>query len=195
MDEALNHFAELLAIACSRIRVEYLQLPVADADAVYRERVYCYELYHQLRCLWRDFPFSLGGEVDKEGHPHFENGPYAGTKPDFLVHRPGRMDRNLACVEVKAGIGRVATFTADLRKLTWFHRNAGYHGGIFLIYGGEFGIEDRDGRVREKVLRAVAGDPEIDARAIRVLYHRVPGQEPVRIMLDDAVARQRGIRE
>jgi hypothetical protein len=24
-------------------------LPVADADAMYRERVYCYELYHQLR--------------------------------------------------------------------------------------------------------------------------------------------------
>jgi hypothetical protein len=95
----------MLAASCAQIGGEYFQLPIAEADAVYRERVYCYELYHQLRRLWRDFPFSLGGEVDKEGHPHFKNGPYAGAKPDLLVHWPGNMDGNLACVEVKPGTG------------------------------------------------------------------------------------------
>jgi hypothetical protein len=54
-----------------------------------------------LRCEWQDFPFSLGGEVDKGGHPHFKNGPYAKAKPDFLVHVPGTMEANLACIEVK----------------------------------------------------------------------------------------------
>jgi hypothetical protein len=188
MDEELNHFAELLAIACSRIGAEYFQLPVADADAVYRERVYCYELYHQLRCLWRDFRFSLGGEVDKEGHPHFENGPYAGAKPDFLVHWPGNMDGNLACVEVKPGTRSVGAFNADLRKLTWFHRSAGYHGGILLVYGREPEIEGWDARVREKVLRAIRGDAEIDAAAIRVLFHGGPLQEPGIIRLDEPAA-------
>jgi hypothetical protein len=55
---------ELLTAASVRIGPEYFQLPVADADAVYRKRVYCYELYHQLRCLPEGFPFSLGGEID-----------------------------------------------------------------------------------------------------------------------------------
>ena len=42
----------MISVAVSRIAHGYFQLPVADADALYRERVYCYELYHQLRCLW-----------------------------------------------------------------------------------------------------------------------------------------------
>lgn len=195
MEQYLNALEEMLAASCAQIGGEYFQLPIAEADAVYRERVYCYELYHQLRRLWRDFPFSLGGEVDKEGHPHFKNGPYAGAKPDLLVHWPGNMNGNLACIEVKPGTGRVAAFNADLRKLTWFHRNAGYHGGIFLVYGGELGIEDRDARVRQKVLRAAAGDTEVDPRAIRVLFHSAPGQEPARIVLNDGVPGQGRIRE
>src|SRR5271166_4608826 len=113
---------------------EYFQLPVADADSVYRERVYCYELYHQLRVSWGDFPFSLGGEVDKIGHPHFRNGPYAMSKPDLLIHEPGSMERNLACMEVKPNGRPNAELRNDLRKLTWFCRNARYHRGIFLVY-------------------------------------------------------------
>jgi hypothetical protein len=101
MDQEFATFEEKLARASARIDGEYFQLPVADADSVYRERVYCYELYHQLRSLWNGFPFSLGGEVDKMKHPFFENGPCATAKPDLLVHRPGDMNRNLACVEVK----------------------------------------------------------------------------------------------
>jgi hypothetical protein len=89
-------FARLLGLiehATSLIGTDYFQLPVADADAVYRERVYCYELYHQLRCLWGDFPFSLGGEIDKQGNPHFHGGPYAAAVPDLLVHNPGNIGR------------------------------------------------------------------------------------------------------
>lgn len=47
---------------------EYFQLPQVEADTVYRERVYCYEHHHQIRLRWNDFPFSLGGEVDKACH-------------------------------------------------------------------------------------------------------------------------------
>jgi hypothetical protein len=120
MEGELNIFEEMLAAAAGRIGPEYFQLPIADADAVYRERVYCYELYHQLRRLWDGFPFSLGGEVDKGGHPYFQDGPYAHAKPDLLVHVPGTMDGNLACIEVKPAGRPIAEFSADLRKLTWF---------------------------------------------------------------------------
>src|SRR5262245_38397876 len=97
----LGHLHSLIHAAASNVSREYFQVPVADAEAVYRERVYCYELYHQLRCLWDRFPFSLGGEVDKSGNPHFAEGPYAQAEPDFLVHTPGAMGDNLAVIEVK----------------------------------------------------------------------------------------------
>jgi hypothetical protein len=105
MEQEMNSFEAMIASASARIGSEYFQLPVADADAVYRERVYCYELYHQFRCLWDDFPFRLGGEIDKNGYPHFQAGPYAKAKPDLLVHAPGIMRRNLACIEVNHWAG------------------------------------------------------------------------------------------
>ena len=77
LEKSFTLLPDLIGSASAHIGADYFQLPVADADAVYRERVYCYELYHQLRCLWKDFPFSLGGEIDKQGNPHFHRGPYA----------------------------------------------------------------------------------------------------------------------
>ena len=105
MNQEFDSLLAMMASACGRVAPEYFQLPVADADSVYRERVYCYELYHQLCCDWHDFPFSLGGEIDKGRHPYFRGGPYARSKPDLLVHQPGNMERNLACVEVKPCTG------------------------------------------------------------------------------------------
>ena len=107
-----------------------------DADAVYRERVYCYELYHHLRCCWDALPCSLGGEVDKAGHPHFRGGPYAKAKPDVLMHVSGDMDHTLATVEVKPATADTNALRADLQKLTWFCHHAQYFRGLFLIYGG-----------------------------------------------------------
>jgi hypothetical protein len=78
MQEDFEIFERMVAAAASRITMPYFQLPVAELeDTVYRERVYCYELYHQLRVDWNGFDFSLGGEVDKGGHPLFRRGPYA----------------------------------------------------------------------------------------------------------------------
>ena len=66
---------------------------------MYQERVYCYELYHQLRCRWpKGADCVLGGEVKKGGHPYLGSGQ---RKPDFLVHAPGE-DRNYVVVEVKS---------------------------------------------------------------------------------------------
>jgi len=50
MEHEFALFEGKMADASARIAADYFQLPVADADSVYRERVYCYELYHQLRC-------------------------------------------------------------------------------------------------------------------------------------------------
>jgi hypothetical protein len=164
MEEALNHFEEMLAAAVARIGRDYFQLPVAGADAVYRERVYCYELYHQLRSAWGDFPFSVGGEIDKAGHPFFRDGPYGRSKPDLLIHSPGDMLRNLACVEVKCATVSTEALRADLEKLAWFCNNARYFAGIQLIYGDAGGLD----HVRRRLQEAARG---LDVGALRFLYH------------------------
>lgn len=181
MEEQLTRFEEILADASSRITPEYFQLPVADADSVYRERVYCYELYHQMRSGWGEFGFSLGGEVDKNGHPHFEDGPYANAKPDFLVHQPGNMEHNLVCVEVKP-LNRPAGFIADLRKLTWFCHGAAYHRGIFLVYGAA-GVEASEALKTQLHDAAVAHAAYIDLECIHVFLHTGAMQRCGRINL------------
>lgn len=172
MDRDFAHLIDMLGVAASRLTAEYFQLPVADGDAVYRERVYCYELYHQLRCVWDGFPFSLGGEVDKAGHPHFRDGPYARAKPDLLVHVPGQMGQNLATVEVKPATVRDEDLRGDLRKLSWFCRHAQYFRGILLVYGDGGDIE----RMRTKLRQAV--DDGVNAAVLAPLYHRTVGQRP-----------------
>jgi len=171
MDEEFAEFEAMMERATAGIGELYFQLPVAQlADAVYRERVYCYELYHQLRSIWNGFDFSLGGEVDKGGHPLFRDGPYAHAKPDLLVHRPGDMDRNLACVEVKPSLRPWNEFREDLKKLTWFCHNARYHRGLFLVYGVEEGETNTLDLLRAKLRRA-ADDLSIDLGCICLMHH------------------------
>jgi hypothetical protein len=182
MNEEFEIFEGMVSAAASRISTPYFQLPVAGLeDSVYRERVYCYELYHQLRCGWNGFDFNLGGEVDKGGHPLFRDGPYAKAKPDLLVHRPGDMEHNLACVEVKPSLRPAGEFNEDMRKLTWFCRNARYHRGLFLVYGAE----QHEGQNLDlfRKLRKAADDREIDLGSIRLMHHASVGQPAVRVDL------------
>jgi hypothetical protein len=181
VEQDLNRFEEMLNAATSRIEHDYFLLPVTDADAVYRERVYCYELYPQLRCLWGGFRFSLGGEIDKVGNPHFRGGPYARAKPDFLVHVPGNMDRNLACVEVKPFAQHAAQFAHDLKKLTWFCHHAYYHCGIFLAYGTDPNRPDTDAELQENLQEALTPDETIDPSVIHVFHHAQISQPAQRI--------------
>jgi hypothetical protein len=48
----MNELSDVLAEATAAIEARYFRLPIAGGDPIYRERVYCYELYHQMRLLW-----------------------------------------------------------------------------------------------------------------------------------------------
>jgi len=183
MQQHFETFERMVFTAASRITEIYFQLPVAGIeDAIYRERVYCYELYHQLRVDWNGFDFSLGGEVDKGGHPIFRGGPYAGAKPDFLVHRPGDMERNLACVEVKPCLRPSHQFRDDLKKLSWFCHNAQYYRGIFLVYGTEEQDTPELDLLKRK-LRDAVDDQEVDLERITLLHHPHVGAQAQRFTL------------
>jgi hypothetical protein len=124
-------------------------LPIHGAEARYRERVYCYELYHQMRRLWpANSLYRLNGEVDKRAHPYFRDGGQ--PKPDLLVHRPGTGE-NYAVIEVKSSRAAAREIDKDLGTLTLFVNRFGYRRAIYLIYGAE--APDAAVRVQKRVAR------------------------------------------
>ncbi len=181
MREELELVTEWLLSAAAEVASEYFQLPVAGAEEPeYRERVYCYELYHRWRCHWRNaFPYSLSGEVDKQGHRLIRGE----DKPDFLVHVPGQMC-NLLVVEVKPKNAAPARMGDDLRKLTRFRRNlrdrhglpASYYAAFFWLYG----LPLRDWpALRERLLDAVEGTGDFDPNLVSCFVHETAGTRAV----------------
>lgn len=171
----METFDEVLREATAQVPEEYFLLPIGGAPARHRERVYCYELYHQMRSLWPErCEWFLNGEVDKGGHPLFagETAP----KPDFLVHVPGQA-RNFAALEIKScKLGR-AGLRKDLRTLQRF-RDRGYQRAILLIYGTE------PGEAARRVLSC--GAPPEHLTGIEVWVHDYAGHsaEQIEVAVD-----------
>lgn len=175
MDEALKVVTDWLLSASSQVGAEYMQLPVTGREKPeYRERVYCYELYHRWRCYWPpSYKFSLSGEVDKSGHPLIRKS----DKPDFLVHVPGKM-RNLLVLEVKSRNANVSKMAKDLVKLTRFGQEANYHAAYFWIYG----ISSQEWpRLREKIVQKVAKTGDVNLDRISCFIHERAGSRAFRV--------------
>lgn len=184
-EETYYHLVECLRAATQNIQRSYMFLPIAGSVLpIYRERVYCYELYHQFRLSWGNYgDFSLGGEVDKTHHPLMRGLDIDNTKPDLLVHRPGDMDGNLAIIEVKPVIARKPGIRKDLRTLTAFLRHGKYHHAIYLVYGGD---AQALGTFTEKARRWQIDDEErrIDIGAIALFWHRLPNRSAEQVAWD-----------
>jgi hypothetical protein len=83
----MDDLTRILKEATANIAPEYFRLSIDGGGPVYRERVYCYELYHQMRLQWpKGGPFILNGEVDKAAHPILSALGADYAKPDLLVH-------------------------------------------------------------------------------------------------------------
>ena len=163
-----QQFLKYLMKAIKNMDTHYFQLPIADSDEpIYRERVYCYELFHQLRCaLGDDFPYKIHGEVDKANHPIIRDA----KKPDFIVHKPGNMS-NLVVIEVKPVTvkDRIGKLREDFKKLEWFISNANYYRAIMLIYGNVNG--DLPQNIKQEIKC-------IQDKKIIILWHYSPNKKP-----------------
>ncbi len=155
--------------AIKKIDNHYTQLSVACSDKpIYRERVYCYELYHQLRCiLGDDFPYKLDGELDKKSHICYPNE----EKPDFVVHIPGKMKQNLVVIEVKKVLVKdhIKELRNDFDKLKRFISKTNYYRAIMLIYGNV------NGELPQNIKREIKC---IQGKNIIILWHYKPNEEP-----------------
>ena len=133
----MNELTDILQAATTGIESMYFHLKIDGGDPVFRERVYCYELYHQMRSNWPpQSHYYLNGELDKSAHPILRELGADHAKPDQLVHTPGAMAGNYAIIEVKHSTG-AAGIRKDLQALDLFVRRVRYQRAIYLIYGRE----------------------------------------------------------
>lgn len=176
MDELLKYVTDWLVKASKEISEPFFQIPVAEGNSIFRERVYCYELYHQWRVKWDDnFPFLLCGELDKRGHTLIRGKYLDDTIPDFLVHHPGEMT-NLLVMEVKPANGNKDKMQDDLKKLTAYRKNlkdkhgnpANYYAAYFLVYGLP---EDDWPAFSKEIIGKIENKEEVDLSLIQCFLH------------------------
>ena len=157
----MQELTEVLQEATRSIESAYFHLDIDGGDPVYRERVYCYELYHQMRSHWPpDCPYYLNGEIDKAAHPILTALGASHAKPDLLVHQPGYMKGNYAIIEVKPPQPALLEIRIDLEKLALFVTRVGYRRAIYLHYG--YGIDASLIERVERIASLIGGLPPIE---------------------------------
>ncbi|MBM7565260.1 hypothetical protein [Paenibacillus sacheonensis] len=110
----------------------YHQVITTYSSNVIRERVFCYELYHQIRLIMGDGPeLSLCGEIDKSGHRDFRRADQ--KNPDFILHNAGSHSNNELVIEVKGVLDKKQT-KKDFQTINTFIRDYNYRNGIFILF-------------------------------------------------------------
>ncbi len=131
-----DEFKRALSESIQAIEGRYFYLDRYEAPGAWRERIYCYELYHQMRFrLPKEFPYTFHGEIDKNGHATIcQYFPKGAPNPDFVLHIPDT-DKNLAVLEVKRGNADINDIKDDIEKLRIFTESVGYEHGLLLFFG------------------------------------------------------------
>ena len=114
----------------------------------YGERVFCYELYHQIRTLMDEHSktnpetfkdLRLQSELKKDYINEIVQAHYGVQAldseyiPDFLLHTPGNFDKQYLILEVKSNPKiSFSGMIDDLKKIQQFISRYRYERGIFL---------------------------------------------------------------
>ena len=139
MDEKVESFVEMIKDSLDNVGDEYYKITTTYRTlGIVRERVFCYELYHQMRLVQSARGLTdihIHGEIDKSGHVGFDRN--ARKNPDFVFHVPGMMKGNAIVVEVKGkleGTYQEGVYK-DIVTLSKFTDNKHYYqSGVLFIY-------------------------------------------------------------
>ena len=129
---------EFVLQAMNNVDDEYLNVKIAvdyvgHKEIKRRERVYAYELYHQMRLIQEKKvkkEFTINGEIDKSGHKIIKE-PF---NPDFVIHQQGKMGENFCVVELKT-INKKSGIQKDFHTITCMMHCYRYKIGVFAIAG------------------------------------------------------------
>jgi hypothetical protein len=115
MPIAIDYF-DVLVKAISEIRNSFLRTPTI-AEPIEGERVFCYELYHQLRLLLGDDLDIAGKTIKKK---EIFDSLTSNQIPDLIIHSQGNLERQDMVVEVKTNSSTIKNKDKvfnDLKKL------------------------------------------------------------------------------
>lgn len=179
MDDVFDRLVELISSSIVSIKDEYINFQVAGSEErIERERVYCYEFYHQIRHIVHEISYRVNSEPNKINHPYIED--HCGAiDPDFIFHRPGEMnpDSNLAVIEIKKTSGDLTNgILKDIGTINCMTTIPnGYHGGIIIVFGEISDVRQRNllGRIRNSI--------DENTKRLTVLLHQQANTPPVRI--------------
>ena len=139
MDEKIESFVEMIKGSLDNVGDEYYKITTTyESSGIVRERVFCYELYHQMRLVQSERGLNdvqIHGEIDKNGHIAFDRN--ARKNPDFVFHVPGMMEGNAIVVEVKGKLEGTYQdgICKDIGTLSKFTDNRYYYRlGVLIIY-------------------------------------------------------------
>jgi hypothetical protein len=111
--------------------------PYEAAMQTWQERMFAYELYHQLRLIWDKDPkladHSLIHADISKGYQKIKDFDYM---PDLLFHLP-QPGQNCAVLEIKLAKRSPDTIRCDLKKLVRFVREMEYEDAIEVLIGNE----------------------------------------------------------
>lgn len=153
-----DHCYRILLKGIKHVENEYIHFPHYSEDSnedgnevgnktLYRERVFCYELYHQIRKIQEEHAadgrrvnFDVNGEPDKRGQELFKD--ITGPIPDMIFHKIGS-EKNYLVLEVKCSLsgtpendkGKPTGIYKDFVNLSDFINIVHYELGVFLVYG------------------------------------------------------------
>lgn len=127
-------YLDYIVQALNRIEQQYIRLPaIHKALGLIRERVFCYEFYHQLRCIVpSNREVAINGEIDKRGYPTFNR-----ENPDFVFHIPGSNAGNAVVCEVKGEIRKLG-IEKDLGTICRFIEEKNYQSGVLIVFANSF---------------------------------------------------------
>lgn len=164
MEMKCKEYLDLIKEGLDNVDDSYFRLQTTyDENGIVRERVFCYELYHQIRCLQQSnvctTQLTLNGEIDKRGHVDFDRSDR--KNPDFNFHVPGTMGHNTFVIEVKGTIheSNVEGCKKDFNTLVRFIDKYQYKYGIFIAYNSSLKNLEY---VLEEMLEREFNDKDID---------------------------------
>jgi hypothetical protein len=200
--EYAEHFRTMLRQAATQVERPWFHMSIASVgeepqQMAYRERVYCYELYHQIRLLSTEdigrragaTRLLLSGELDKYGINSVI--PGGGQKPDLVWHEPGKSNYNAIVTEVKtmqgltSPVGTEAALTT-LRDFLQAAPDVRYQSGILLVFGE--GARATVLRAVRKNVKDLEWEPDT-LRRVCVVWHAGVGCEPSDLGSLDSIMR------
>ena len=175
----VRQYVDLIKTALLQVEPVYFKLITNyKPSGIVRERVFCYELYHQIRKRMTGLDLTINGEIDKRGHPDFV--PGGSKNPDFVFHKPGSNEDNTLVIEVKGKLKSDA-IENDFNKIITFIEEYNYKAGVFVLYN--YSLERLKQRAGQ-VLRNYNNRPS--ANSVHILAIEHPGMNCEELLLSES---------